>query len=299
MSGQYTGDAADINSLGLIRFHPDNIGETVSVTYTYVDAYQEIWGSVQDLKEVGALTTKAVYLTGRPNMAPLSAHMAAKEDGITICSNQYFPTFEVTNDIMGGTAKKMPLKTGTMLMHEWMGRVDTAFFQTTQEDAYDSVTPGIINSAKELSLPVVGYIHDFFASEYHTSGIWNKAESIDWKGSTIGETRENIYDFYMYFLGLLNAENVYWITRSEYEKRYNYLNKHLQYHVEGNEVYIKNTGNEAVKGITFKFDTNTTPKGVQMGRKVDVDWVYDGTNKRAIAWFDLLPGQSLTLQMIS
>jgi hypothetical protein len=292
--------ATRVHPAGIIKFNLSRIGDTVNIKYKYVDAYQEIWGGLQDIKEANALSVKAVFLTGGITLAPAWAHVLAEEDGITLCSFQNFSSWEEAKAITYYTKRKFPLKSANMLVIDWSGKTDLYYFHnTTPDETYNIKIPKIIENAKTLSLPVVTYIHDFFASETHPSSIWlDAARCAAWKKETIEATRQAIQDFYEYYIDMLNHElNVYWLTRSAYERRYKYMNQHIQYHVDGDRIYVKNTGNKEVEGITFKFVTDSNPSKVVIKDDVQVPWVYDIENGVVNAWFDLAPGQMVILEI--
>ncbi|EIT85906.1 hypothetical protein A374_08724 [Fictibacillus macauensis ZFHKF-1] len=280
---------------GYIKFNASQIGKTVKVSYTYFDENQIMLGSITDLRNKGALTKPFIFLTGgwyshHPNTVTI-----ADQTDATLCSPQYFPGYAFAETISRMRVKR-PLPVGNMMKHGWNDPVlDISFFKYDKNTLKTTYFPEAFKRSAEMELPHVFYLHDFMYSEKASDGLTVSSKySSDWKKGDIASTRAYAKEFWTWLIAEFDKQNVYWSTRSKYEDRYQYINKHIWYDVTDKNgvttVTVRNRGKETVHGITFRVPMkkfNTVKNG-------DVKMEYTYENELLTTWFDVYAGDTIT-----
>ena len=287
---------------GLIKFHASDIGKEIKVTYTCINEPNELIGSLSDLKAKGCITDQVVYTTYGINSVSPSTFLRAESEGVIIAEYLNFPGYGRVWASLNKTQKKSPFLLGPTMMHEWRyPTVDTQWFTQTKQNVKDLIINPAIARCNAMELPFTFYVHDFIISSTDTGGVWLDSTArwnADWKKATIVETQTYIADIYNWVITQLIAQNPFWMTRSEYIKRYEYLNKYLSYDVNssnGYSILVENKGNKIVEGITFKIPMATEPTSIILSNGSNANYTY--ANGITTVWFDLPSGISVVIDI--
>lgn len=293
-----TGELVD----GWLKFHADDVGKQIKITYTCVDEALEVLGSLDVLRAKGALTHPTVYMTlGKHSVEPTTL-LRAEQEGATIADHVLHGIHKRAQYAIAPTHQKRPLILGCTMKYEWrFPTTDTDLLSVSKEEAKNRFNLAIAR-CQQFEEPFVFYMHDFPISEVATNSIWLDTSGRwgpDWKQATYAETRAYVQEMYSWMIAQLNAQLPYWMTRGEYAARYEYLHRWLAYDVQRMpstvRVFVVNKGPKSVEGLTFRVPTGGTPKRVRQINGADVDYTY--SNNLATCWFDLPAGQSTVLEV--
>lgn len=283
----------------LLKFTAANVGATVLVTYTYLKEAEEWVGSLRELEAYGSLTDDVIYLTGGEYAMHGTTQALLDKRDVIVCNyslpNQwawvaaqqgYGPIFSpyLADDVSGG-------------FEAWHLLVDSGYSQTEIE-AIDGKVKESIDNANSRKHPFIWYSHDFsFSNE--VNGLCNKVGvDASWKGATYEESRQKLIAGLKWFMDRLDEENVYWMARSQYHRRYRNFNRDFVYNIvsDGNThyVYLQNMGKNFLGGVTFRSST-TIVSAKQMPNKDLPVTVYAGDN---LVSFDVAPGEKMVLEII-
>jgi len=283
---------------GRLKFHASDVGKIVKITYTYNDEMGENLGSIKDLEEWGLMTTPCFYTTMGDHSVSANTYLQSEIDDTVIADNNAYPNYKRCWNALIKTQKKLPLPCGVTALYEWRYTMnDTSWLQQTKQNAKDVVVNPAINRCNLLEMPYLWYMHDFLISETYSGGLWtNKtAYNSDWVKASYELTRDNLADMYTWVINQIKLQNPYWMVRSEYVKRHRYINKYIDYDVQGENIKVINRGKDAIKGITFRMPLETTPTSVALSNGDKVYYTY--ADSMIIAWFDLAGGESVTLKV--
>ncbi|MEL7659633.1 collagen-like protein [Acetobacterium wieringae] len=285
---------------GYIKFSASNIGISVQITYAYDNEMQEMINSIETLKSKGCLTDNTVYPTSYYMVQP-STYVLAELDNIVIPSAEYFPGYKSAYAI-SRSRRKMPIPLGTVMKSAYnLAAVDVIFYQYDKATLKSTYFPNAIQRCTDFELPYEFYIHDFPLSSSNSKSLWvSNTYNADWKKSTIEETRDYVQELYTWLIAQFDAQNAYWMTRSQYVKRYTYINKFVDYDVieEGTKttITVRNSGSDTIKGLTFRIPATSAPASVKI---TGVETPYQYSGGLITMWFDALPGQTAKIVVTS
>lgn len=309
-AGQYLIDVAtDASSSGesvngWLKFHADDVGKNIKITYTCCDEASEVLGSFDALKSKGCLSNRAYYTTYGFHSINSDTYLRAKDEGVVICDHTTLPCFGRVWTSLHYTGDKWPFPCGVTMMYQiGSSALDVIWFLETKDNAKTNIFTPAITLCNTMELPFMFYMHDFLISETYNDGVWvdsGAKYNADWKKIDFATTQAYIADMYTWVIAELQTVNPYWMTRSEYVSRYTYLNRYLQYDVKnsgsGYRISIINTGKEIINGLTFRVPLASAPSVVNLLNGGDVDYIY--INATVTAWFDLPAGQSTVLEVL-
>jgi hypothetical protein len=291
------GDLVD----GYIKFSLANVGVSVKVSYTYQDDNYEIIQSINKLNGYGCLNDKVVYSTMGYNSISATIYDQAERLGITLCEYYLFPSNYRASFIQDAYYKKAPNLNGNTLKAPLSGADDVSIFKRYSfADFQLSAMPFIINMANQLEIPYVSFIHDILISLNYAWSVYNDPASYnaDWKKPTETETVNYIKSFYTYLFSSIDAEGVKWVTRGEYSRFYQHINKYVEYNFRrvNNKVYlyVKNNSDKVIDGVTFKVNLDTTPIKVST---IDRNIEHSYNNGIVTLWIDLSPGANYVVEI--
>ena len=304
-NGQYAvQDSALFGTIlnGRLKFNVSDIGKKILVSYTYHDDYQQTVGSIKKLTDMGCLNDKVVYTTmGTNSISPMTMEFALKE-GIVFSEYLPFPTNYRAHTLAEDFNNKLPYLNGVTMSYNLSDGVDDVnlFKKYSKEEIKTSILPQAIQKSKDKDLPYVSYIHDVVISEPYPGSVWQNPTSFhaDWKKATYPETLTYIKEMYQWIFSILDDENPYWTTRGRYTWYYQYVNQFLRYDVVTDNdrklLFVRNTGEKSLKGVTFKIPS-AQPTSVKILKDEPIPHNYvDG---ETIFWIDLLPGESITVEV--
>jgi hypothetical protein len=87
------------------------------------------------------------------------------------------------------------------------------------------------------------------------------------------------------------------MARSDYSRWFNDMMRYVQYSVEAEGLMIVNTGEKALKGLTFREARAASPSSVVAMPSTNVTYSY--ASGELLFSLDLLPGQSVLVKMNS
>lgn len=288
---------------GIIKFNLANAGVQVKINYTCDDEALETLGSIKNLRDYGCLTDDGVYTTQGQYSIHAKTYKLAEKDDIIFSEFLDFPAnarawalTAMQKDV------KIPYPNGLMMAYQYSkSLIDANYFKSdTKATMKSTFVPGSIARCNSMDLPFVFYGHDFLLSETYDAGIWLSATiNADWKKATFQETLDYAKEMYTWIMDTIDAENPIWMTRTEFVRRYNYLNKYLAYDVtEGLDkktLTVQNKGHKPIKGLTFRVPFTSAPSKVALLKDAPVQYSY--VNGVVTAWFDLEAGQSVVLEV--
>lgn len=286
---------------GRLKFHQDNIGETVSVSYQRLKEHDEWLGSLDRLGKLGVLTNNALFLTGGEKSLSSFSYLLAKERNIVLCDH-INPSHRTNYLLQEGIIDKMPFMAGNLYasqtgFRDWEGLIRNKGL--SKDEILNTAAPAMIELVNRRHLPFVWYNHDFMFSETYVHSLWQSSNyHEDWKKTTYQETIDYASEALEDWLDLLDGQNVYWMTRSEYCSRYDYMNRYVQYHVESSgkriTLYVRNTGDKPIKGLTFRSSADIARVTSLPNTELTIDTQYTSD----VFSFDLLAGQTLALEIL-
>lgn len=303
---QYRGDTITISpielTMGYLVFPADKVGESIKVTYsTIVDDYKEIVGSIETLaKAGGAITDKAVYLTGGTNGThPYTAMMAAKED-IVLCDHQNGTNYNRASFYARLRMDKFTIPVASMFKIDASNVIrDSYLFKNDRAYNDNTVIPKAIAYSNKYNLPFEWYDHDLIIAKDFPLSVWSNPSGwhSSWKQSTYEETKNTIKNMYASLYNKVDEEGVYWMFREDCCRRLDYITKYIYYDVRkvGNTTYvtIENRGNKAIEGLTFRSPSNSD-KSVLFNDKINYKTKY--ANGELLIWFDVNAGNKINLR---
>lgn len=298
-------DQYDNSGLGIIKFNMDKVGETVYVTYTYLDDTKEAYGSIKDLESKGIVTDKAVYLTiGNTSVNGVTYEMCANED-IALCDYVGFPSFRdeyiakqinnVLPPIMAITMYGDGSYGSAMTDANITKRNNLSQFQNTE-------MPNCVAYCKQKELPYITYFHDFVISTTQANGVYLDPTRNNYKPSeeataeeTVTYVQENLYRYMMDYID--EHDTVLFMTRGEAVRRYTNMNRYLSYDVirKDNKIHlnVRSAYDKPIYGVTFKFQLPTYNAAIVIsGNKAAVQSRWDGAKNDFILWTDVMPGET-------
>lgn len=240
---------------GLLKFSANNVGNTVTISYRYLKETEEWIVSLKELEEYGLLTDDVIYLTGAEYGMHGTTHALLNNRNVTLC-NYSLPNQYAWACVNQGYIPIM----SPYLSDDTTGGFKALYALITEGYSKDEIENGkvdeSINNANSRYHPFMWYDHDFLYSDTENGIHNNSAVHSSWKGSTYAETRQKLIDGLKWFFNRLDQENVYWMPRSAYHRRYKLFNENFIYNVEsdGNKhyVYMQNRGKEMLPGVTFR-----------------------------------------------
>lgn len=286
---------------GYVKFNSSRIGSRVKVSYTYVDEAEQNIRSLDMLKSKGVLTKKSLFQTIGHDSVHSTTLKHYMDNDITLCAYSSFPGYASGLPIIRGRTKH-PLPVGTIAKERYnMPLIDTQYYVRTQAEARTMMETAI-SRCVQMDLPLAFYIHSFPLSLTHSTSLHNSVTfNSDWKGTTPAESQLNGENFMKWYVGKFDELGVHWLCRTDYAKRYYDMCKYLEYDVteKNNEIIVtvRNSGNVRFNGLTFRIPSNTEPTKVELLEGQNVNYEY--TDGVIYAWFDVLPGQTVSLEISS
>ena len=294
--GIYAGETID----GYIKFHTSDAGKEIKISYTHYNDYNEMLGSLKVLSDLGILTTPAIYTTQGAHAVSPETYIAAEEQGVTICEyGGFFAMARIVNSFCR-LHRKMPLPNGDTC-HIGVGSffIDGHCFEVSKETAKTVTVPAMFQCSEENETPYLFYCHDFYLSETSgTSILNNSGVDADWKKGTIDDIRPYAEEMYTWLFTQIQSKNPFWMTRSEYVKRYNQMNKNISYDVAESDgkytLNVSSSSKETIKGLSFRVPATTQPTvTAKDGTNINMSY----TNGMAIIWFDMLAGRTISIEI--
>lgn len=286
------------SSIGALIFHSDNIGATIKVTYQYANEPQEWLGSLEEMSKYKLNTNNGIYLTGGELSVDAHTLAYALRENIIICDHDISAMQRSYKLIRGGLIPKfVPLFCVTMQAGYGQPGYDASIWGVARADAESTALPALMTRCKALNKPYVWYSHDFVFSETDSRGLHSGGWHADWAKATYSLTCANAKEFLQALIAVMDAENVYWMYRTDYSRRYNHLSSGVEYNIVPrtgySEIYVKNTGSSVLHGLTFREARTSTPSEVYAMPDFDLPFAFaDG---ELLLTIDLAPGESAVI----
>ena len=298
-------DAVSSNQYGYddhssLKFHSSIVGQTIKVRYSYLKENDEWLGSIKKLEDLGAITNRSVFLTAGYKSVSGATYAYAENTGVTLCDHHHTNENKRNDYLINEYPKKSMIPMlqdfikGTTFMSDC--GIDYYIKNYSKANAKTQFASDLVTIIKRHR-PVVFYSHDFWFSETANNSVWVHDYGHDWKQNTYLETVEYVSDFFEWYINTLNNEDVTWLTRSDWVRRYNYITKSILYDVQYMDgkttIIAKNVGTKTIKGVTFR--TNLGINNVSTYPKFD--YVTSEINGERLISFDLGVGETKVINI--